>query len=622
MAVVLLFHAGHLTGGYLGVDLFFVLSGFLITSLLLSERSATGRIDLLAFWGRRVRRLLPGLLLLLLGIAAYAAVIARPIDLDSIRADSLTALLYVANWHTIFEGSSYWEQSVAPSPLQHVWSLAIEEQFYLLWPLLVVAITRRRRDPARMVWLVSIDLALASVLAFIVLYQMGASDTRIYVGTDTRAAAILVGASLAAWRAWHRPTGRRESLEILTGTSRDWWTEVSGLVAVAGLGVLWVTLDGTSTHFYQGGLFAASLLGMWIIAVVSRPGSTLIGQGLSVAPLQFLGRISYGLYLWHWPIFLAIDQRNGRLPFLGDRFLHEPWLFILKVGLSVALATASYHLVEMPVRHGFISRRFVPSISFGAVAIAMVLVFVSTMGGVPILDPTESDTRAEVVVEDVPRMVIAGDSVALSVAVQVAADPASFDVNPVNRALAGCSVAFAGRPVQRWDGSDDPPAPCADPVLADVDAIAPDLVFLMTGSRPNDATEIDGQFVQACDPRFDEQYAQDLTSLVENLRASGALVALGTTLYSSANAFVVEGSEERITCVNQVIEQVADTVPGTFVVDVNDFLCPDGTCVETIGDDPVRSDGLHFDDGPGGVAVSRWIVDQSLQATGVAAPGG
>jgi len=142
VAAVLLYHAGYLDGGYLGVDLFFVLSGYLITSLLLAERDATGQIALQAFWIRRFRRLMPALLLMLCGVALYAAILARPIDLPGIRGDGLATLFYVANWHTIRQGTSYWAISLAPSPLQHTWSLAIEEQFYLAWPFVVYAITR------------------------------------------------------------------------------------------------------------------------------------------------------------------------------------------------------------------------------------------------------------------------------------------------------------------------------------------------------------------------------------------------------------------------------------------------------------------------------------------------
>ncbi|WP_421118203.1 acyltransferase family protein [Aquihabitans daechungensis] len=148
VAGVLIYHGGYLTGGYLGVDLFFVLSGFLITSLLLVEHDGSGRVGLEGFWSRRARRLLPALYLFLLGVVVYAAVWARPIDLNQIRGDVYAALLYVSNWWYISQDADYWAISLAPSPLQHLWSLAIEEQFYVVWPLIVVAVLRGR-SPAR-----------------------------------------------------------------------------------------------------------------------------------------------------------------------------------------------------------------------------------------------------------------------------------------------------------------------------------------------------------------------------------------------------------------------------------------------------------------------------------------
>ncbi len=202
---VLLFHAhGWLRGGYLGVDLFFVLSGFLITSILLDEHRRHGRIDLGAFWVRRFRRLMPALLSLVPAIALYAQTLAAPSELASLRADALATLAYVANWRAIFAKRSYWQMFTAPSPLEHTWSLAIEEQFYLVWPIVVVLLLRLGR--IRAVLAASIAAAIASCVAMNLLFVEG-NTMRVYLGTDTRGAAILIGAALAASGLTRAPPG-------------------------------------------------------------------------------------------------------------------------------------------------------------------------------------------------------------------------------------------------------------------------------------------------------------------------------------------------------------------------------------------------------------------------------
>ena len=200
VVAVLLYHGGVSAagGGFLGVDVFFALSGFLITSLLLAERASTGRIDLKAFWGRRARRLLPALLVVLVFVAVYAAVFARPGELDRIRQDGLSTLLYLANWRMIFGGQSYFESFEAPSPLRHTWSLGIEEQWYLVWPLVVALVLAWWRGAGRRaLGVMCAVLAAASAVAMAVLASGADDPSRAYYGTDARAQGLLLGALLA-----------------------------------------------------------------------------------------------------------------------------------------------------------------------------------------------------------------------------------------------------------------------------------------------------------------------------------------------------------------------------------------------------------------------------------------
>ncbi len=339
VAGVLLFHADLLLGGYLGVDLFFVLSGFLISSLLLAERRERGRIDLRRFWGRRARRLLPALAGLLAGVVVFAVIFADSNQLGQIRSDALATMFYVANWHAIFSKTGYWDLFVAPSPLEHMWSLAIEEQFYVIWPFVAYAVLRTRRTSdgkvphgPRRLFVVSVVLALAS-LTTMVLLASPASVERVYLGTDTRAASMLIGAALASWLAWRGP--------VRTAVGRM-VVELLGIAGLLVLAVAWVRVDGQTIGLYRGGLFLCGLSVVAVIAAVAHPRSGPLAAVLSIRPLRWLGMISYGLYLWHWPTFIVLDEQRVGL---------SRWpLFAVRLVVSLALALVSFHALEKPIR--------------------------------------------------------------------------------------------------------------------------------------------------------------------------------------------------------------------------------------------------------------------------------
>jgi peptidoglycan/LPS O-acetylase OafA/YrhL len=347
VAGVLAYHLGFgwASGGYLGVDLFFVLSGFLITSLLLEEWVATARIRLASFWARRARRLLPALFLVLVAIAVYVVLNGRfgppgsaaQVDLSGLRGDDLATLFYVANWHAIFAHQSYFAQFSAPSPLEHTWSLAIEEQFYLVWPpVLLLILTLAKGTWRRVGAVVTVVGALASAGLMALLYQPGTDPTRLYFGTDTHAFDMLAGATIAMVAAARPQPGRRARLVL----------HAAAPVAAVALGVFWVTA-GTPGGLprgwmFQGGFAACAVLAAVVVADARQFHQGPLGAVLSIRPLRWIGTISYGIYLWHWPIFVYLNGARAGWS--------QPWLDLARVGLTLVVATASYYLVERPIR--------------------------------------------------------------------------------------------------------------------------------------------------------------------------------------------------------------------------------------------------------------------------------
>ena len=299
VAAVFLYHAriDWLPGGFLGVDLFFVLSGYLITSLLLVEWEARNRIDLRRFWLRRARRLLPALVVVVLASLALAAIFARQ-DLAHTRSDAVSSLLYYTNWHEIIANHSYFNLMGNPSLLQHTWSLAIEEQFYIVWPLLLVpclVLVGRKRLPM----LVIAGIAASAALMWI-LYNPNADPSRVYYGTDTRAFLLLMGILLALVWPWIQRL--RQAVPLL---------ELLGVSALVGTVLLFLRMHEFNPTLYRGGDLAAAFCFVVLVAAVAHP-KTGIGEALGVAPLRWVGERSYGIYLWHWPIIVLVAGVNAR----------------------------------------------------------------------------------------------------------------------------------------------------------------------------------------------------------------------------------------------------------------------------------------------------------------------
>lgn len=337
---VLLYHADlPIAGGFLGVETFFVLSGFLITALLLAEWNQHNRIDLREFWLRRARRLLPALFVMLLGTLLIAAVLLRG-ERSELGTDMLAALGYVMNWRLIASGQTYFDPLVRPSLLQHLWSLAVEEQFYLLWPLIFFAGMRLLRKPGFLA--LTLVAAIGSVALMAWLYQPGGDPSRIYYGTDTRAGGVLLGAALALVSTpTSAPTERSHRLA--------WLLDGAGLLALAALIACFIWISERHSLLYRGGFALIDLLTVLVIAALTHPYARIMPRLLGWMPLRWIGLRSYGLYLWHWPIFMVtrplIDLPLDVLPALG-----------LRLAIVIVLVELSYRYVEMPFRHDAASR--------------------------------------------------------------------------------------------------------------------------------------------------------------------------------------------------------------------------------------------------------------------------
>jgi len=339
---VLLYHADMpwLPGGFLGVEVFFVISGYLITMLLVREHERTATISLRSFWLRRARRLLAAVYALL-ATASLAVLLFYREDASRLAGQVWAALTYVTNWFLIASDQSYFAAVERPPVFQHLWSLAIEEQFYLVWPVLVLGMLRLFRGHVlAMAGLITAG-AVASLVWMAVLFEPAVDPSRVYYGTDTRASGLLLGAALALL--WKPGTPWRGDDEVKTVS-----LDLAGLTAVAVvIGCFW-SIHETDSFLYRGGFAVLSLATCVAIAATVHPG-TVLGRLLGQRVLVWIGKRSYSLYLWHWPIFVytrpEIDQPLGLYPSL-----------VLRLAVTVAVAELSYRFVEVPIRNGAFAR--------------------------------------------------------------------------------------------------------------------------------------------------------------------------------------------------------------------------------------------------------------------------
>ena len=649
---VMLFHGGApgVGGGFLGVNVFFVLSGFLITSLLLGEWTTRLTIRLGEFWARRARRLLPALLVLLVGVAVYAKVFASPGQFPNLRLDTLSSLFYVANWHFIFAGTSYFDQTVT-SPLAHMWSLAIEEQFYIVWPPVVLVLLRlgAKLRPSRRLWPVlgvAVAGALGSAVWMRYLFLHGASITRLYEGTDTRSQDILVGAVLAtAMAMWARarpalaedprpttPRRRGPSLkpiaawEIGSPALRG-FLQVIGFAALATGAYLWSRITGPSGWLFEGGFFAFAILVALVIFCVVTAQAAPLSRALGNRVFRYLGKISYGTYLWHYPLFALFSAERVHLYGLP--------LLAVRIGATLLVATGSYYLVEQPIRRGrvrsFTEWRAWLLTSFAFLGVVSVTVATTLPTAAGAVDTSRIPAPSGAAYTGHPVSVtLFGDSLAFTAGFALATPGVAgpYDVQFHAGGLLGCGIMVAsdqivqGNPVRAYSAC-NPSAPASEqwPAIWTrwLATSRPNVVLLMAGRWEVADQIIDGQDLHIGEPAFDSILHADLERAVAVATSTGAYLVLLTAPCTSSGEQPngqpwPEDSSSRRLLYDQILRQVAAEHPNN--VEVDDFgaqVCPGGTFTTTVDGVTIRlADGVHFPGTPGGTVpvlpAAKWLA--------------
>jgi peptidoglycan/LPS O-acetylase OafA/YrhL len=639
VVAVVVYHVGQLSdgqldvfrGGFLGVDLFFTLSGFLITSLLLNEYRHSGRIDLGKFWSRRARRLLPALLVVVAAVGLYAYAFADQAQLDRIRGDGVATLLYVANWRAIFGDFDY-GASFASSPFEHMWSLAIEEQFYVVWPLIVYGLLRLGKGSVKWLTTVSLVGAVASVVAMVTLHGTDDVPSRVYFGSDTRAAAILFGALAALWASHRnsRATADSQRNDLLrTGL------EVAALVSAIALALAWWSVSYDSTWLYEGGLALCGVGATVVILAASHTKAGLVSKVLSLSPLRWFGMLSYGLYLWHWPLFVFLDaQRTGL----------DGWpLAAVRMATSVAVAIASYYLIEQPIRRGALvqwrGRLAVPA-GFAASATtlwAATLAAPAVTNSTPAINvsgktqttqpvpPPPSSTVAPTTLPGAPpttvdprpkRVLYVGDSVSLTLAVGTETIAEKNQLVVLNRGYLGCGLSRGDGKVKLKSQTPTEGDDCHNWVGRWTQALnefQPDQVVLTLGAWDVADRKLNDEWVHPCLPQFDGWYRAQADEALALLTSTGASLAVTSMPYLRSDVFGLDSDEQdrRVDCVNTILRD-ATAAADVALIDLAGWVCPPGDdCTKDKEVDGVvlRKDGVHYDDG-GGPVAAQWVLDQ------------
>ena len=625
VTAVIIFHAGvpGSPGGFVGVDLFFVISGFLITSLLLVDFDRRGRVGLGDFYLRRARRLLPALYLLLVAVTAYCALFLRG-ELAALRGQVLSAVAYVTNWYFIVVHQSYFQALGRPPLLLHLWSLALEEQYYIVWALvLAVVLPRlgRRRRPLAIGLIAGIVM---STLLMALMYDPFADPSNVYYGTFTHAAPLLVGSLLALF--W---SPARLRTTITAGA-----VSVLDVVGASALVVfVWFVINANqaATWMYRGGFLVVAVAGAVMIAVAVHPASR-VGRALAWSPILWVGVRSYSIYLWHWPVFMLTRPRLD-VPLTGVP------LFILRLAITLALADLAFRFVETPIRKGALSRwlerlrgsRGDERSRLLGIGLVSGVSFIAVLGilGMQLVDPppaqnvaigphgnagpgkplADRSTTAKAgafaalgpyhALPSPLRVTVVGDSQGMTLLLNVS-DAVTKQFGFSDGTVEGCGV-LEGKITSSQGMRRDLGSECAGWAQKWHDSVAGDqaqIGLVMIGAWDVFDVQVDGKTLAFGTPAWDAYFQQQLAKGIRAVKSGGATVALAKLpCYRPISAgglpaLPERGDDARTSHINALLDAAAAKDPAHVVtVDPPPAFCRNDKIANDVN---YRWDGVHY----------------------------
>ena len=613
-------------GGFLGVDIFFVLSGYLITSLLLLEHDATGRIDLWRFWMRRAKRLLPALLVVLVVVATWVHLTVPDFQMGQRRLDLQWALFYGSNWHLISSAQDYFAQGSGVSLVRHTWSLAIEEQFYFVWPLVVAAGLWLARARTRVLVTVCVIGTIGSIVCMAALHS-AENPSRAYYGTDARAHQLLLGALLAVAMLRSRAAGgSRRSGAVVAGLS------------LAVLLAAFVTMGDGGTVYYLGGSALISVATAGLIWGLQVAPDGVLARTLGAAPVRWIGLISYGIYLWHWPVILMIGAPAAVFAWLPGSI----GLNVTRVTITLACAGLSYVAVERPIRRGGVQVAFRTLPRFGVATVgtlvtAAMVIAVLTRGSALQAEAFVHGGAVQIDKQgcvfdvclrhrgsrDAPVVALIGDSIARSMDLGFVEEARRRDFTYLVAANDGCRVTQLLTSTTEQGFAQYEICRNETPMLwRELQRRwQPDLVVVVQQVERADFVDDTSATVEGGSKAWAEAERLALPRVIRPFTAAGSPVVLveaqpvltperclRVSALSDPDCSLPITADRKLGPLNDILTDVARTMADVTLVSVNRHLCPGGICPPAIGSMIPRYDGSHYTS-----AGARWVVPLLLR---------